>query len=358
MRGAPCGAATLGTHPWCMLLGPTLVLRAALTLVAPEVPEPEPVPTPVPTPTLAAPLEWLAPPECPSARGGAEQLQRFLGERPLSAPARVELVAEGSEHVARVTVDGATRTLRASSCETLARAAALVIAVSLEPVTAAAVVRRERESPPEVPEAPPTVVAPPSVIAPPRRSATIRRADRPSSPEPSAPLRSTHWLGASAGLGLALVPALTGAVRLGYAFERSALRLGVDLTYATPRTIPYPNETSVGGRFQSVVLGVRACFVPGAGRITAPLCGGLEGGPMLGRGIGVIEARDPIGAWLGALAGAAAHVRVHPRLAVLGGADLLLALRRPAFHLEARETLFRAPPVGIRALAGLEVRLR
>jgi hypothetical protein len=88
------------------------------------------------------------------------------------------------------------------------------------------------------------------------------------------------------------------------------------------------------------------------------LCGGLEGGPILGRGVGVANTLSPVGAWLGGLAGAAARVRVHPRVALLAGADLLVALRRPAFHVGARETLFRAAPVGLRALLGLELRLR
>jgi hypothetical protein len=35
-----------------------------------------------------------------------------------------------------------------------------------------------------------------------------------------------------------------------------------------------------------------------------------------------------------------------------------VALRRPTFHVGARGTLFSAPPVGLRALAGIELRLR
>lgn len=344
-----------------MHLGPILALRAALAGVAPEVPAPPQPPR----------LEWLAPPHCPDAARGAEHLARFLGGRTSSAPARVELSSGATGHVATVTVDGATRTLHADDCETLARAAALVIAVSVDPVAAAAVVLDEGDAEIDAPPAPErpepelasdTERGPPSqptALAPDRRARpSSRRADMPPRAEPGAALVSRHWLDASAGVALALVPSLTGAVRLGYAFERAALRVQAELVYATPRTITYPGEPAVGGRFQSVALGLRACFAPSGRRVAMPLCAGLEGGPILGEGVGVPSTRSPVGGFIGALAGAAVHVRVHPRLALLGGADLLVALRRPAFHVDARGTLFTTPSVGLRAFAGLAVRLR
>jgi len=331
------------------------------SLVAPEVPAPPEQPR----------LEWVAPTGCPDASRGAEQLAGFLGGRVLGVPARVELVTHASGHVATVTVDGASRTLESEDCETLARAAALVVAVSVDPVATAAVVLRERElgagreSGSELDAQGPgsrevSRERPASEREPePRRRATPPRADMPPHADPhETPSGPAHWLGASGGVGLAIVPALTGAVRLGYAHQRGALRLQAEATYATPRTITYPAEPEIGGRFQSVVVGVRACFAPAAGRVTVPLCGGLEGGAILGHGIGVANTRSPVGAWIGGLAGAAARVRVHPRVALVAGADLLVALWRPAFHVGARETLFRAAPVGLRALAGLELRLR
>src|SRR5690606_20325038 len=113
-----------------------------------------------------------------------------------------------------------------------------------------------------------------------------------------APASRSHSLGLSGGLGWVVVPALTGMIRLGHAFDRDALRLQTDLAYATPRAITYLGSPSVGGRFQSLALSVRACFAPGSTRVTVPLCAGLEGGPVLGRGLGVAPARRPVGLWL------------------------------------------------------------
>jgi hypothetical protein len=344
-----------------VLLDPSLVLRAALAASAPEVPSP---------PEAGVRLEWVAAAECPDASRGAEHLGRFLGGRTPLGPARVELAAGAGGYVATVTVDGATRTLQASDCETLGRAAALVVAVSLDPVAAAEVVLRERPQAEESPVEPELGVGPeldpvePDLTVEPEPDTSLRRtgsarADMPARGEPRGPAPVLgHSLTVGGGLGLAIVPVLTGAVRLGYAFDRDALRVQVDATYATPRTITYLAEPDVGGRLQSVGLGVRACFAPAAGRVVIPLCGGIEGGAVLGSGVGVPDTRSPVGVWIGGLASATALVRVHPRVALMGGAELLVSLRRPAFHVGDRETLFRSQPVGIRGLLGLALRLR
>lgn len=324
-----------------MLLGPTLMLGASLAAASPEVPAPPGEPR----------LEWIAPAECPDAARGADELARFLGGRALPVPARVELGASAQGYAATVTVARASRTLHGSDCETLARAAVLVVAVSLDPVATAAVVSSPASAVVAATPAPPR---PPTTARSPRR--TTARADVRARVEP--PLASTHWLGASGGVALALVPALTGAVRLGYAYGHRALRVQAEITYATPRAVTYPAEPKVGGRFQSVVAGVRACFAPATGRLAVPLCAGLEGGPIFGQGVGIANTRSPVGVWLGGLAGAAAVVRVHARVALVAGAELLVALRRPAFHVDPRGTLFIAAPVGLQALAGIELRLR
>lgn len=330
------------------------------------------LPPQVPEPTVrvdaSAPerprLEWVAPPSCPNADEGAEQLARFLGDRAVEAEAHVTLEAAGSaDYVATVTVAGATRTLRSADCTTLARAAALVVAVSLEPVvTAEAVHRRDTEPAEAEAAALPTPVDDDLRTEPassPASRSTEGRADRPSDPvpPPPAPIRA-HWLGASGGVTFAHVPALTGGVRLSYAFTRRVLRLQAELTYALPRTVGYPAEPALGGRFQSIVVGGRACFAPAFGRVAAPLCAGVEGGPVIGRGVGVINTRRPTPAYVGVVASGALVVRASTRVAVTAGAELLVAAVRPAFYVGARDVLLRAPTVGLRGLVGLEVRLR
>lgn len=331
-------------------------------LGSPQVPEPV---APV-APTPARPrLEWVAPPSCPQADEGSELLARFLGDRAVEAEARVTLEAVGPDgFAATVTVADATRSLSAADCATLARAAALVVAVSLEPVaTAEAVHRRDTQPAEAVAPAAPTVVddvrLEPPPAAPPASSTTLRRADRPGNASPSPPAANpAHWLGASGGVAFVHVPALTGAARLSYAFTRRALRVQAELTYAPPRTVTYSAEPALGGRFQSLAVGARACFSPGIGRVAAPLCAGVEGGPVRGRGVGVVNVRRPTPAYVGAVGSGALVVRASARVAVTAGAELLVAVVRPAFYVGARDVLLRSPPVGLRGLVGLEVRLR
>lgn len=323
-------------------------------------------PVEVPTPPGEPRLEWIAPTGCPDAVRGTEELAHFLGGRALPESARVELAErEGGGYVATVAVAGATRALRADECDTLARAAALVVAVSLEPVITAEVVHRGDTGAPAA--IAPATVAPSedeALTEPTEPAAStssridLRRADRPDErSRPPAPARA-HWLGASGGVAFAHVPALTAVTRLSYAFTRRALRVQAELTYAVPRTITYPTEPALGGRFQSVALGARACFAPAVGRVAAPLCAGFEGGPVVGRGVAVLNVQRPTPAYLGALVGGAIVVRASSRVAVTAGAELLVAALRPAFYVGARDVLLRAPEVGLRGFLGLELRVR
>lgn len=354
---------TLGTAwatPLSVLPSSSLVLRAALGLA--RAPEPAPVEGPR--------LEWLAPPECPDARRGAELLARFLGERAPSGTARVELAADASGHSASVTVNDATRTLRGSDCETLARAAALVVAVSLDPSVAEDMVLPE-EAPPEPASAVPDPIPadpPPEPIAS-RNAAPSDPAPTPAPTPAPAPTRTSpsrrgppagssapHWLTLGSGLSGAAIPAITGVIRMGYGYHRGALHLHAHATYATPRVIAYP-DSGVGGRFQALSLDARACFAPAVGRFAIPLCGGAESGMVVGRGLGVADAQRPVGAWVGLLASTAVRVQVHPRVAVTMGADFVALLRRPAFIVGEREILFRSPVFGLRGLLGVELRV-
>ena len=89
-----------------------------------------------------------------------------------------------------------------------------------------------------------------------------------------------------------------------------------------------------------------------------PICFGLEGGPVIGRGLGVARRDRAVAAWLAAQAGLGIVVSVHRVVGIALGTEVLATLARPAFHLGSREQLLRAPFVGGRALVGLEFRLR
>lgn len=300
-------------------------------------------------------LHWEAPAGCPTADEGREELARRLGGRLPEhgrAGVRIEPDADDGWH-AHITVDAAApRELHARECDALARAAAVVVAVAIDPLPSAA---RIEAIVPSVPTPPPVS---PEPELPRRRDAVRARAEPTPRPQPRE-RALVHRLRASAGVAWVPVPRLSGALQLGYSLRsahRGLAQLEVMLLYATPRRIDYEPER-VGGRFQSVTATARGCAAPELGRVTLALCGGVELGALIGRGIGapVTDTKAPL--WVALQPSTAVTIALARRLALVLAAELPVSVRRPAFHLGARDDLFRSPRVGVRGLAGLAVTL-
>ncbi len=323
-------------------------------------------------------LEWSAPARCPTATDVLADVDRLLGGRRLAVAVavRAAIVAEDGGFAATVAIEPSPpRSLHARGCVALARAVALVIAVAVDPVALAERITISPESPPIVPPAPvlpdpPGFTAPSESPAPqpasgPTIAAAPAIAEEPSEPVPPeppvarrAPPTVDHSLAVRGGLLLGATSpgtGVTGAVALAYALDRGLLRLEARALYGAPRRVDYGDE--VGARVQALTLGLLACVAPGSARVKVPLCLGAEAGPLIGRGFGVDNTRLRADLWASGLAGAAVVGRVHPRIAVVAGAELALALRRPAFHVGMGGVLTRAAPVGVRALVGLEFKL-
>ena len=299
-------------------------------------------------------LEWSAPAACPGEAEVLADVERLLGERRLAAEVAVRAVitGDGEGHAATVTIDqAAARQLRARECAALARAIALVIAVAVDPVATREHLEILEPAPiepaPIVPGPPPPVLAP--VIVDPR-PAPIAEPPPASPPRPRP--RSEHAITIRGGLLIGATPLATGAVALGYRLDRGLLRVEARALYGTPRRLDYPD--GVGARLQSVTLGALACVAPERPGVRFPLCLGLEAGPLIGRAIAAEAPRLRADLWASGLVGAGLVARRGPRVALGVGAVFAVALRRPAFHVGAREVLARAPAVGVRALVGLE----
>ncbi|MEZ4451253.1 MAG: hypothetical protein R3B09_17370 [Nannocystaceae bacterium] len=310
-------------------------------------------------------LEWSAPPTCPSAVEVQAELDRLLDGRAVidEVVARAEVVAaaDGGGLVATLQIgEAAPRILHAGECVALGRAIALVIAVAVDPVAVAgrlalADAPPPAEAPPEDPppavdEAPPEdareVPEPPAVEI----GGGLATAEAPRRRPPIA-----HSLGLGGGALYGVTPAWTGAIAGSYRLDRGALRVEARALYATPRRVDY--EDGVGALLQAVTIGALACAAPELRRLRAPLCVGLEGGPLIGVGRGSATTERRVALWASALVSTSLVARIRPRLALTLRAELAIALRRPAFHIGDREVLSRAPQVGGRGILGLEVRL-
>jgi len=139
----------------------------------------EPVAAPVaPADDLPLDLSWSAPAACPSAQAERDEVRRRVGRlEPAPSPERVvadvEIRAAGTagfELVLRTQVDGTTgeRTLTGPDCRSLADAAALVLALLINPdALPKAGPPAEPTSPPAPPAPPPPAPPPPATSPPP-----------------------------------------------------------------------------------------------------------------------------------------------------------------------------------------------
>lgn len=291
---------------------------------------------------------WEAPSGCPSAERAWAGLDALLGESSRGADVRIEPIDDGRWR-ATVRIGESERVIDGRDCAALTSAVAVVIAVSLDPVT---VIEQVPIESPEIPDAPIVVddapIADATIDAPP-----LEPIDVEPPPQRREPLR--HILRGGVMVGWSAIPAVSGGPQLVYAFGRARWRVEALATYAIPRTLAYAD--GAGGRFQSWMLGVHGCGVLGQG-VSVPLCAGVEGGGVRGRGRRVVDEKVPVAPVLQAVASASLVIAVRPRLGIRVGADLLVALLRPKFHVGERAALLEAPQVGGRVGAGLEWRIR
>lgn len=298
-------------------------------------------------------LEWRAPEGCPAQIEVAAEVDRLLAGRRVEATVavRAEVVKEGAGFAATVAIDAAApRTLRASGCDALARAVALVIAVAVDPI---AVAGNFAEEPALVPAAP--VLEPPLPVVVPvvqeRPEVVTRELPEP----PRAPVRVFHGIGVRGGMLAGATGSPTGAVAVVYGLERGLLRVEARVLYGTPRSIMYPQGGSA--RVQALTFGGLACVAAGSEWFRVPLCLGAEVGPLIGRGVDVAAPQLRADAWVSGLFAAGIVARVHRRAAIVLATEFAVALRRPAFHVGTPERLVRAPSVGARILLGVELRI-
>lgn len=136
-------------------------------------------------------------------------------------------------------------------------------------------------------------------------------------------------------------------------------RTELALTYWFPRRETVSGDASAGAELDLWSGGARGCGVPRVGAaVQFPLCAGIELGPIRARGFGEPDPRDVRSWWVAVVLGPAVAWAPRPWLALWAGVEGSIALRRPGFTRPGGPALFRAAPVGVRVLGGLEFRIR
>jgi hypothetical protein len=227
-------------------------------------------------------------------------------------------------------LDGMTgeRTLSSLSCESLTDAAALMLALILNPDLA--------RSPPTQAHAQEPA---PSVV------------NAASAGEPRTP---ALWrLGAHAGAQTGVLENVSWSfsLSLGLSVGHLSFRLMPSLT--PPEDVIVSNEPRLGGRLWLGALAGLGCWATELGPIALGPCLGLEGTMLRGRGLGVLHPRDTTAYWASADVALFAGLPVGHGLLIEATGFALVPFRRPAVYLNDVGPVSRPGTVGLKALGGL-----
>lgn len=316
-------------------------------------------------------LRWSGPPECPASALG-DALDRLLAGSSSLPAIRVEATVEPTADGWRILTDfdagpgrSGSRTFHALTCRTAAQAAALAVALAVDPTVLDRLVGPEPLATPEPPMPPPvpdapepvTMGEPPGPNEPVGASVVIEpevvAADRPPT-EPSAP-----WQGVVGIAGLldgGALPRLGGGVAALVGAQRRRLRGELLGTYRFATRRAAPADPRVGGAFSQWTVGLRGCGVLRPGPLELPLCLGADGGQTIGQGTGLRSSRTTLQPWIAAVAATGLAWPVRPWLALTLRASLVVPILRQDFAITGLGNVHRVGPVAGRGLVGLELR--
>ncbi|WP_437785588.1 hypothetical protein [Sorangium sp. So ce1097] len=317
-------------------------------------------------------LSWQAPDTCPSRAAVLQEIDRLLGggqrtngRQRFVARAQVTRAGDGRFELMLRTEspDGeGERALSAPTCEALAGAAALVIALGFDPAAVAteAAAASSAGPPSSSPVAPaPTLPprAPPSSVQP-AATAPVLPAAPPSSMAKPAASRERFGLGAGAGLGLD-VGALDGPVAVIRAWATLFVarhRFDAALSYVPTTPIAAPDRATAGGRFTLVAGAASACLaLLSWTRATAAACAGLELGQISAKGYGVTRPREGEALWIAPQAKLDLTFVLASPLALRLDAGAEAPLGRRPFVLENVGVVHEPSPLVGRAGLGAEI---
>ncbi len=327
---------------------------------------------PIQRPSEGVPLRFGGPPECPDEAALRERVHELvpgLLERRDAAGSRVEVeivgVAEGwTAAVVVRNADGETRrSFSGFDCELVTDAAALTLAVALDPVGASVRLSEPTASettptePTESTEPEPAIEPEPDLAAEPEpvREVEAEPDDLPASRVDSKRSRKLRF-GVRVLGGGGYGPTNTGYATVGGTLALIGPRWRAELggLWTIPRTVRI--DADLGGTFDAWAVVARGCFSPSIRRLELPSCGGVELGSVRGRGLDELPISDRASfLWVALAVAQGLWFAPIERVAIGLEVDLAVPLNRGVFAIEANE-IQRIAPVSVRGLAGVEVR--
>ena len=319
-------------------------------------------------------LKYDAPAECPTAdqvvarvRAGTAHARLAENDEPRYDTTVVVSRAEPG-FVAALTVrspDGTetARSVPAPSCVEAVHAAALILAITIDPEAAAlesARLEAEANANPEPQPEKPKLKEPETV----KPDAPAPRPPGPS-PELDRPASNTNGdrLLVDAGVGfvaLALSPGLSPDLSLGIAYEpvldQAVPRFALSFRYARSPVIEAPEGKAW---FERIGARVDACPLrAGTRELSLRPCLSFEGGRYLAKGEGTLASQDHPLLWAAAGAFLAGELRASGTWAARAELGALFPLRRDEFFFDpGHHIIHQIPPVGLFFAVALELEI-
>ena len=317
---------------------------------------------------LAGAVQWQAPAGCPAAPVVEGRVHELLGRVPAEHELQAVGVVNGGPrwHLELETTIGGRRqrrTLEADDCRAVAEAAALILAVSVDPLgvsqtPAGATASDEVAGREATSSVPATAVEPRPSVAP--AEAVL---DEPTTPPGRPRSRPSPWLRVGGGGETVAIPGGTGGVRLGFALEGERAFVRLEGSYWIDRLAvlhepPNRSGAQVGLGTAAVQGGVRL----GGVRVRVPLALGLEAGGLRTRAVGLERGRDRVLPWGAGVVAVGVEWSVSRRVVLWGAVEGVLPLVRLRVRVgregvEDGVVLHEPAVVGARALAGISIRI-
>jgi hypothetical protein len=320
---------------------------------------------------LAVGLRWDGPPECAGWDPLHERLTELLPELAVRDEGAVAVgvslsaVTEGFTVVVEVGSELGVdrREFVAESCAVAIGASALVIAVALDPIAVAHELERLRQEPEPEPEPEPDPGPEPEpdpgpeTEPEPELEPSVSFTLEPRSDAPGDRKRRELRAGLAALGGGGYGPLQSGS---GLLMARIAL-LGrawrAELRGAWLPGIVHDLGDARRVRVDGWLLGGRGCGVLERNTLEFPLCVGIEAGAVRGAAFEPIANRNTgTQPWVAAEVGPGLHWVPRPRLALGLEVAAVVPFVTGGFALDGQRVLGFAP-VGVRVLAGIELRL-
>jgi hypothetical protein len=319
-------------------------------------------------------LRWDAPAECPAVAEIYRELDRVLSRGPkgsesrrIVASAKIVRTERGLREELHTSVDGrrGVRSFEAPSCESLARATVVFLALMVEPEAVT------NESPSQTDAAHASQPQNPSEPAQTSGSISAKSRSQPAAADNSdaenvddsptlaasaaASMDSTkpRYFALELGGGLAIgsVPSPNASLSSALGVQLGRYRVALDARWAPRRTVFSSSDPKRGGEFESVSLGLRGCY--GSSATVGVRFAGCLGGEAIRLTASAVGS-DVIGTtrhetWLQLFGAGLVSLGLTPRLGWTGRIDAGFPMSRREFTIDGAGAVRRLGPVFGRA---------